>query len=213
MLLAKIIIILVLEMVDKTFDLLSYRMRQGLERERSSVADPTFNESQITTSTPSDKGGRKDTGAIPKVPTNAPTMGLIEREEENEGEREEDNRTTEVQMDVQFERQVRAMMSDDTAALFSPLRRDLDVFGEPGPNGGYRLEIDRSAGSLETLRAADGATGGQSDFELSGPSLQFYTATSGSLLDAEDEPEREGEKSDPSGIRRSPRLSDSRKKK
>ena len=204
-------------MVDKTFDLLSYRMRQDLERERSSVADPTFNESQITTSTPSDKGGRKDTGAIPKVPTNAPTMGLIEREEENEGEREEDNRTTEIQMDVQFERQVRAMMSDDTAALFSPLRRDLDVFGEPGPNGGYRLEsvprFDRSAGSLETLRAADGATGGQSDFELSGPSLQFYTATSGSLLDAEDEPEREREKSDPSGIRRSPRLSDSRKKK
>lgn len=200
-------------MVDKTFDLLSYRMRQDLERERSTVADPTFNESQITTSTPSDKGGRKDTGAIPKVPTNAPTMGLIEREEENEGEREEDNRTTEIQMDIRFERQVRAMMSDDTAALFSPLRRDLDVFGEPGPNGGYRLEIDRSTGSLETLRAADGATGGQSDFELSGPSLQFYTATSGSLLDAEDEPEREGEKSDPSGIRRSPRLSDSRKKK
>lgn len=154
-------------------------MRENLEDNR----DPSFNASQMTTSTPSDKGEGRRTGAISK--NSRPRQGNVgqmeKEEDDNHGgrQRQEDDETL-----------------NDTLGIISPLRRTVDAGSTPGPNRGNRRD-ERKTKSAETVRVSDGATGYTQSRASAEPSQEFHTARStatGASVRVEDE-RREVEKS------------------
>ena len=196
------------------------RIRNNLEDGR----DPSFNSSQLTASTPSDKGGRR-TGAIPKTPR--PQLNDVEergpdevvlnqrrfrRVGESTGERVQ---AGDVMVGNTRYRRVEESvdMMDDTVGVFSPRRNtseNRDVRGAtPGSNRGSR--VDKRAKSLESLRASGSAIDGrQSTLQITGPS-EYHTAVSSVSLQMEEESEREGARSKSPERKKSPRKSDKRK--
>ena len=138
-------------------------MRENLEDER----DPSFNSSQMTTSTPSDKGeGRRETGTIPKVPR--PLIEDVGEDMAEDGNHNDKKRRREQSVD----------MMDESVGVFSPIRGNLDVSRTPGtPSRGFQ---DRKTKSMETLRASDGATLQESTLGATGPrgSEEYHTAVS-----------------------------------